>query len=115
LINTRPRPLLRQQREVARIWLGWLFVFPSAISLDTTLREDAFNELAGWFDVGMLLAPVFSEFASDGGFEDGSFVAFEVGLDALEVGDGFVEAGELFFDFRDDALLLVRRCDWDRD
>ena len=56
----------------------------------------------------MVLAPVFGQFAFDGGFEDGGFVAFEVGLDALEVGDGFVEAGELLFDLRDDALLLRR-------
>ena len=49
----------------------------------------------------------FDEAAFDGGFEDGGFVALEVSLDVLEVGDGFVEAGELFFDFRDDAFLLV--------
>jgi hypothetical protein len=42
------------------------------------------------------------EAAFYGGFEDGGFVAFEVGLDALEVGDGFVEAGELLFEFGDD-------------
>ncbi len=55
----------------------------------------------------------FDEAAFDGGFEDGSFVTLEVGLDALEIGDGFVEARELFFDFRDDMFLLVGR--WDRD
>ena len=54
----------------------------------------------------MLLAPVFGQLAFDGGFEDGGFVAFEVGLDALEVGDGFVEAGELLFDLRDDACAV---------
>ena len=64
--------------------------------------KDVFEKFAGWFDIGMLLAPVFGQFAFDGGFEDGSFVAFEVGLDALEIGDGFVEAGELLFDLRDD-------------
>jgi hypothetical protein len=48
----------------------------------------------------------FDEAAFDGGFEDGGFVAFEVGFDALEVGDGFVEAGELCFDFSDDFTLL---------
>ena len=52
----------------------------------------------------MLFAPVFGEFAFDGGFEDGGFVALEISLDALEIGDGFVEAGELFFDFRDDRF-----------
>jgi hypothetical protein len=31
--------------------------------------------------------------------------SLEVGLDALEVGDGFVEAGELLFDFGDDFAL----------
>ena len=50
----------------------------------------------------MLLAPVFGEFAFDGGF-----VAFEVDLDALEIGDGFVKAGELLFDLRDDELWLI--------
>lgn len=38
----------------------------------------------------MLLAPFFGEFAFDGGFEDGGFVALEVGLDALKISDGFV-------------------------
>ena len=52
---------------------------------------------------------LFDEAAFDGGFEDGGFVALEVGLDALEVGDGFVEAGELLFDFRDDAFLVSER------
>jgi hypothetical protein len=34
-------------------------------------------------------------------------LALEIDLDALEVGDGFVEAGELLFEFGDDAALLV--------
>ena len=55
----------------------------------------------------MLPAPVRSELAFDGGFEDGGLVPFEVSLDALEVFDSFVEAGELFFDLRDDALLFI--------
>ena len=58
----------------------------------------------------MLFAPLFGKLAFDGGFEDSGFVAFEVGLDTLEIGDGFIEAGELFFDFRDDAFLLGQRC-----
>ena len=40
----------------------------------------------------MFLAPVFGQPAFDGGFEDGGFVAFEVGFDTLEIGDGLVEA-----------------------
>ena len=56
----------------------------------------------------------FYEAAFDGGFEDGGFVAFEVGLDALEVGDGFVEAGELLFDFGDDVALFVERRQWNQ-
>ena len=48
----------------------------------------------------------FYEAAFDGGFEDGGFVAFEVGFDSLEVGDGFVEAGELLFDFSNNLLLV---------
>jgi len=44
--------------------------------------------------------------AFDGGFEDGGAISLEVGLDALEVGDGFVEAGELLFDLRNNAFLL---------
>ena len=43
----------------------------------------------------------------DGGFEDGGFVAFEVSLNPLEIRDGFVEAGELFFNLRNDGFLLV--------
>ncbi len=62
----------------------------------------------------MLLTPVFSQCAFDGGFEDGGFVAFEVSFDAPEIGDGFVEARELLFNFRDDALLLVGRRDWNQ-
>ena len=49
----------------------------------------------------------FYEAAFDSGFEDGSFVAFEIGFDALEVGDGSVEAGELRFDFSDDRYLRL--------
>ena len=62
----------------------------------------------------MNLAPVFGQFPFDGGFENGGFVTFEVGFDALEIGDGFVEAGELLFDLRDDTFLLVWRRDWDQ-
>jgi hypothetical protein len=68
--------------------------------------EDALQELGAGFVAAAFAAGEFGfgfdEAAFDGGFEDGGFVALEVGLDALEVGDGFVEAGELFFDFRDD-------------
>ena len=53
----------------------------------------------------------FDEAAFDGGFEDGGFVALKVGLDAFKIGDGFIEARELFFDFREDAFLLVVGCD----
>jgi hypothetical protein len=52
--------------------------------------------------------------AFNSGFEHGSFVAFEVGFDALEVSDGFVEARELFFDLRDDTFLLVAWRDWNQ-
>jgi hypothetical protein len=69
--------------------------------------EDTFEKFAGWFDVRMLFTPLLSQLALDGGFEDGGFVPCEVGLSALERGDGFVEAGELLFDLRDDALLLL--------
>ncbi len=68
-------------------------------NLGSDLRSIRRNEWGKHAKAGQL--------AFDGGFEDGSFVAFEVGLDALEIGDGFVEAGELFFDFRDDELLLA--------
>ena len=51
----------------------------------------------------------FDETAFDRGFKDGGFVAFEVGLDALEIGDGFVQTGELLFDLRDDVFLKVKR------
>jgi hypothetical protein len=73
-----------------------------------TFGENTFEEFAGRFHVRMLLAPVFGEFAFDCGFKDRSFVAFEVGLDALEIGDGLVEARELLFDLRDDEPLLVK-------
>ena len=89
------------------MFVGSLY-FPLPSHFVPTFGEDAFEEFAGWFNVGMLLAPVFGELPFDGGFEDGSFVAFEVGLDALEIGDCFVEAGELLFDLRDDCVLLIR-------
>ena len=73
----------------------------TACDVRLTLRT---RSLAGWFDVGMVSAPAWSSTPFDGGFEDGGFVAFEVGLDALEIGDGFVEAGELLFDLRDDSF-----------
>ena len=90
----------------ARLQLSGFFVFPSAFPLATAFGEDAGEEFGGGFDVGVGFAPVFGELAFDGGFEDGGFVAFEVGLDAFKIGDGFVEAGELFFDLLDDAILL---------
>jgi hypothetical protein len=89
-------------------------VFPLATPLRPALGEDAFEEFAGWFYVGMLLAPVFGQRPFHGGFEDSGFIAFEVGLDALEVGDGFVEAGELLFDLRDDSILLFTGRNWQR-
>ena len=55
----------------------------------------------------MLLAPVFGQLPFDSSFEDGGFVAFEVGLSALERGDGFVETGKLLFDLRDDLSLFI--------
>ena len=86
--------------------MGFL-ILPLPVHFARRSAKDTFEEFAGWFDVGMLLAPVFGQLPFDGGFEDGGFVAFEVGFDALEVGDGFVEAGELFFDLRDDAALFI--------
>ena len=59
----------------------------------------------------MLLAPVFGQLPFDGGFEEGGFVAFEVGLGALERRDGFVEAGELLFDL---PSATQRRVFWRR-
>ncbi|NGZ10792.1 MAG: hypothetical protein CV088_15630 [Nitrospira sp. LK70] len=60
-------------------------------------------------------APIFGKLPFDGGFENGGFVAFEVGLGALERRDGFVETGELLFDLGDDAILLStwRLHKWD--
>jgi hypothetical protein len=81
-------------------------IFPSALPLFAAFGEDAFEKVAGGFDIRMRLAPVFGEFAFDGGFEDRSLVAFEVDLDAFEGGDTFVEAGELLFDLRDDDVLF---------
>jgi len=49
------------------------------------------------------------EAAFDGGFEHGGLVALEIGLDALEAGDGFVKTRELLFDFGDDAALFIKR------
>ena len=83
-----------------------------AVPLRAPFGEDTVEKFAGWFDVGVLLAPVFGKFAFDSSFEDGSFIALEAGLDAFEVGDGVVETGELLFDLCDDAFLLFLRREW---
>ena len=49
--------------------------------------------------------------AFDSGFEDTGFVAFEVRLDALEIGDGFVHARELLFNLRYNAFLFIDWCE----
>ena len=115
LRHSCPRPLWWKTRKVGDVGTRWFFIFTFSSPLRTTLGEDVFQELAGWIDVGMLIAPVFGEPAFDGGFENGSFVAFEVGLDALKVGDGFVEAGELLFDILDDSILLFTGWNWQRE
>ena len=61
----------------------------------------------------MNLPPFFGKLALDRGFEDSGFVAFEIGLDALEIGDGFVKTRELLFDLRNDEALLIRRSERD--
>lgn len=75
-------------------------------STSRVFGEDAFEEFASWFHIRMFLAPVFGQPAFDGGSANSGSVAFEVDLDALQIGDGLVEAGELFFDLRDDGRLL---------
>ena len=72
-----------------------MFVLALALPLAAAGFEDALQELfaslvaaafaTGEFGFG------FDEATFDGGFEDGGFVALEVGLDALQAGDGFVE------------------------
>src|SRR6266511_5253636 len=95
---------------MACVWRCRFFIFAFSVPVCSAFGEDASEEFASRFDIRMSFAPLFGEFPVDGGFEDGGFVALEVGFDALEVRDGFVEAGELFFDFRDDALLFIRWC-----
>jgi hypothetical protein len=58
---------------------------------------------------------VIKRFWAGQAFNDCLLVAFEVGLDALQVGDGFVEAGELLFEFGDDLILPfeTRQNDWE--
>ena len=94
--NTRPHPPRRQLRQPARIRPDRLYVFPLPRRL-APLGQNPLQQFVGRFDIGMLLTPYFGEFAFDGGLEDGDFVALEVGLDAFEVGDGFVEAGGFVF------------------
>ena len=52
------------------------------------------------------------EAALAGGFEEAGAVTLEVGLGALEGGYRGVEAGELLFDFGDDAVLFGEGWDW---
>ena len=56
----------------------------------------------------MSLAPFFGKLTFDRSFENGGFVAFEIRLDPLEIGDGFVQTGELLFYHRDDKPLLIK-------
>ena len=87
----------------------WLLVLPLARPLRPPLLKNPLQKLLAGFEGAAFAAGEFGfggdEAAFYGVFEDGGFVAFEVGLDALEVGDGFVEAGELLFDFGDDFVL----------
>ena len=74
----------------------------------TSYFKDALKYLAGGFVISSFASRKFGfggdDAAFDGGFEDGGPVALEVCLDALEVDDSFVEAGELLFDFGDGPL-----------
>src|SRR2546430_2003971 len=78
------------------VFISWHYAFRSHSGnlafppLRSALGEDAFEEVACGFDVGMRLTPLFGELAFDGGLEDGGFVTFEVGFDAFEIGDGFI-------------------------
>ena len=78
-------------------------------------RGAAFGEDAGQQLVGGFVVAAFGlgemrlggdEFAFAGGLEDAGAVACEVGLGALERGDGGVEAREVALDGGDDAALL---------
>ena len=93
----RPYPPLRQLGQAGGVGRG-RFVFALALPLAAAGFEDALQELSA----GLVAAALAGEFGF--GFDE---AAFDGGFVALEVGDGFVEAGELFFDFRDDAFLLV--------
>ena len=99
LFRCRPRPPLRQFGQVGGVGRGGFFVFALAFPLAAASFENALQELLTGFVTAAFAAGEFGfgfdEATFDGGFEDGGFVALEVGLDALEVGDGFVEAGDV--------------------
>ena len=49
------------------------------------------------------------EVTFNSGFEDDGLIALEIGFHALQVGDGFIEAGELLFNFGNDSALIINR------
>ena len=77
--------------------------------MGATLGKDAGKQIAGGFVGGVLR----NKLAFTGGFEDGGFIALEVGLQPLEGGDARIKPGELRLKRRDDAALLVQRRERD--
>ena len=82
--------------------------FPLPFPLERrSVRMRSRSPLAG-SRFGCCLRQSSVNFPSTAALRDGGSVAFEVGLDAFEISDGFIESGELLFDFRDDLLLLFK-------
>ncbi len=101
---------MRQFAEIRNISDFWFLVLSLSRPLRPPLRKNPLQKLFAGL-VGAAFAAGqggfgFYEAAFDGGFEDGGFVAFEVGFDALAVGDCYVEAGELFFE----SSATISRC-----
>src|SRR3954452_38370 len=111
MIGGNRRPTRGQRWKAVHFNFGKPSRSPSSSAQFLSTRQSADKELLSGFVAAAFLTCEFGfggdEPAFDGGFEDGGLVALEVGLDTLQVGDGFVETGELLFDFGDDAVLPV--------
>jgi hypothetical protein len=62
----------------------------------------------------MFDAPLLSELAFNGSFEDGGAVTLKIRLRPFQGGDAGIKVREEFFDLGDDAALLVERRKWNR-
>ena len=114
LLNRRPRPPLRQIRQVRRIRGGRLLVLAPPLFLrfptGAALGQDALQQNTGRFVVAAL-GPGQLRLGGDqaslaGGLEDAGPAAFQVGLRPLQRFDRGIQPGKLLLNLGNNAALL---------